>query len=144
MFAQAIGMSVILSFLVTEFLGLFTGGLISAGYLAFFLEQPYRLASTMLISIAIYFLTKLVSKFVILYGRRRFMLTVILSLICGWLFEEFSYYISMMSQDLRVIGYIIPGLIANDMMRQGIWRTILMTLLLAMVIRVVVTMGIFL
>ena len=38
MLQQAIGLSIILGFLSTELLGLFTGGLISAGYLAFYVE----------------------------------------------------------------------------------------------------------
>ena len=37
MLQQAIGLSILLGFLSTELLGLFTGGLVSAGYLAFFM-----------------------------------------------------------------------------------------------------------
>ena len=139
----AIGLSVILSFLLTEIFGLLTGGLISAGYLAFFVEQPYRILSTMIIAIAIYGLIKLAGRFIILHGRRRFMFAVLLSLVCGWLFEEFSYYISMVSQDLRVIGYIIPGLIANDMVKQGVIKTTCTTLLLALIIRLIIIAGIY-
>ena len=115
MLQQAIGLSIILGFLSTELPGIFTGGLVSAGYLAFFLEQPYRILSTLLLSLVVYGLTRLIGRVVILYGRRRFMLTVILGILLGWLYESQSYYISGISQDLRIIGYIIPGLVANDM-----------------------------
>ena len=142
MLQQAIGLSIILGFLSTELLGLFTGGLISAGYLAFYVEQPWRILSTLALSLVVYGLTKLIGRLVILYGRRRFMLTVILGLLLGWLYESCSYYISGISQDLRVVGYIIPGLLANDMCKQGIWRTVLMALLCALVIRLVMTAGI--
>lgn len=143
MLQQAIGLSIILGFLSTELLGIFTGGLISAGYLAFFLEQPYRILSTLLLSLVVYGLTRLIGRVVILYGRRRFMLTVILGILLGWLYESQSYYISGISQDLRIIGYIIPGLVANDMCKQGIWRTVLMILVCTLLIRLILTAGMF-
>ena len=144
MLQQAIGLSIIMGFLSTELLGLFTGGLISAGYLAFYVEQPYRILATLALSLVVYAATQLVSRAVILYGRRRFMLTVILGILLGWLYESHSYYISGISQDLRVIGYIIPGLLANDMCKQGIWRTVLMVLVCALLIRLILTAGMFL
>jgi len=36
---------------------------------------------------------------------------------------------------MRIVGYIIPGLIANDMLRQGAAKTIAMTLIAAALIR---------
>lgn len=144
MLQQAIGLSIILGFLSTELLGIFTGGLISAGYLAFYIEQPYRILSTIALSLVVYGITLLAGKLVILYGRRRFMLTVILGILLGWLYESMSYYFSGISQDLRIIGYIIPGLMANDMCKQGIWRTILMVLVCALLIRLIMTAGMYL
>ena len=143
MLQQAIGLSIILGFISTELLGLFTGGLVSAGYLAFFLEQPYRVASTLVLSLVVYGLTKLISKAVILYGRRRFMLTVILGILLGWIYESHAYYLNGISQDLRIIGYMIPGLLANDMCKQGVWRTVLMAMVCALLIRLILTVGMY-
>ena len=144
MLQQAIGLSIIMGFLSTELLGLFTGGLISAGYLAFYVEQPYRILSTLALALVADGLTLLIGRAVILYGRRRFMLTVILGILLGWLYESQAYYLSGISQDLRVIGYIIPGLLANDMCKQGIWRTVLMVLVCTLLIRLILTAGMFL
>lgn len=143
MLQQAIGLSIILGFISTELLGLFTGGLVSAGYLAFFLEQPYRVASTLMLSLVVYGLTKLIGKAVILYGRRRFMLTVILGILLGWVYESHAYYLNGISQDLRIIGYMIPGLLANDMCKQGAWRTVLMAMVCALLIRLILTVGMY-
>ena len=143
MLQQAIGLSIILGFISTELLGLFTGGLVSAGYLAFFLEQPYRVASTLVLSLAVYGLTKLIGKAVILYGRRRFMLTVILGILLGWVYESHAYYLNGISQDLRIIGYMIPGRLANDMCKQGAWRTVLMAMVCALLIRLILTVGMY-
>ena len=143
MLQQAIGLSIILGFISTELLGLFTGGLVSAGYLAFFLEQPYRVASTLVLSLVVYGLMKLIGKAVILYGRRRFMLTVILGILLGWIYESHAYYLNGISQDLRIIGYMIPGLLANDMCKQGVWRTVLMAMVCALLIRLILTVGMY-
>ena len=131
----AIGLSIILGFLSVEFLGLFTGGLVSAGYLAFYMDQPWRLASTLLLSVVIHLITLGLQKIVIIYGRRRFMVTVLLSLIGTWLLEKGLYgNLGSLELDIRVVGFIIPGLIANDMFKQGILRTILGVSILAVVV----------
>ncbi|MBR0521309.1 MAG: hypothetical protein IJJ95_08260, partial [Spirochaetales bacterium] len=88
MLHKAIGISIILGFLFSEFLGIATGGLVSAGYMAFFMATPARIISTLVLSMAIYFLTILLQKFIIIYGRRRFMVVVLLSLIGTWLVEQ--------------------------------------------------------
>lgn len=141
MLQTSIALSIILGFLSSEFLGLTAGGLITPGYLAFYVEQPYRIITTMALAIATYALVRLMSRFVILYGRRRFMATVLISLIATWFFEKSFYYASAIAQDMRIIGYIIPGLIANDMLRQGIIKTAGMALLIALIIRLILLSG---
>ena len=70
-------------------------------------------------------------------------INVILGILLGWLYESCSYYISGISQDLRVVGYIIPGLLANDMCKQGAWRTVLMAMVCALLIRLILTVGMY-
>ncbi|HWR12263.1 MAG TPA: poly-gamma-glutamate biosynthesis protein PgsC [Rectinemataceae bacterium] len=138
MLQESIGLSIILGFLASEFLGLSAGGLVSPGYLAFYLEQPLRLLSTMGLAIIIYFLVRILQRFMIIYGRRRFMAAVLLSLIGTWVFERVFFYADAIGEDIRVIGYIIPGLIANDMLKQGVAKTAAMVLLVAVIVRLVV------
>ena len=143
MLQESIGLSVILGFLSSEFLGISAGGLVSPGYLAFYLEQPLRLFSTTLLSIVIYLLIRLLQHFVIIFGRRRFMAAVLFSLIGTWVFEQAFFYTDMLGQDLRIIGYIVPGLIANDMLKQGVGKTLAMVLVVAILIRIVMLVVIF-
>lgn len=82
-------------------------------------------------------LVRLISGWLIVFGRRRFVLTILLSFAASWLFEQFAYRINLIPQDFRIIGYLIPGLIANDMVRQGIIKTLLALLLSAAAIRLV-------
>lgn len=137
MLAESIGLSVILGFLANEFLGVSAGGLVSPGYLAFYLDQPIRLASTLVLSAAIYGTVRLLQRFMIIYGKRRFLATMLLGLIGTWLFERLLFPSVPIGQDIRTIGYIIPGLIANDMLRQGPIKTSLLVLLAAALVRLI-------
>ncbi len=136
MYDVAIALSVLLSFALYEGFGLLTGGMVSAGYLCLYLEQPLRIVSTLLLALLVYLLTRLISRFVIVYGRRRFMLTLVLGLVFGWLVEKFLLGLAIIPQDIRIIGHVVPGLIANDMYKQGIFRTLLAVMLSGALLRV--------
>ena len=143
MLHKAIGISIILGFLFSEFLGIATGGLVSAGYMAFFMASPARIISTLVLSMVIYFLTILLQKFIIIDGRRRFMVVVLLSLIGTWLVEQvFFKYLGFIGQDVRMVGFIIPGLIANDMFKQGVVKTLAAVTILSVIIRLIILSGI--
>ena len=141
MLHAAVALSILLGFIFTEFLGVLTGGMISAGYLAFYLEQPFRIASTLILAILVFCSVKVLSNYLILFGRRRFMLTVILGLLLSALIEKAFILMTDINQDMRIIGYIIPGLIANDMMKQGIIKTLIMVLLVSGIIWMVMHAG---
>ena len=143
MLRESIGLSIILGFLASEFLGISAGGLVSPGYLAFFIEQPLRLLSTIVLSVIIYLGIRLAQRFMIIFGRRRFMAAVLMSLAGTWIFEQLFFYANVVSQDIRIVGYIVPGLIANDMLKQGPIKTILMLLLVSAVVRLVLMAAIF-
>lgn len=138
MYDIAISLSVLLSFGLYEAFGLLSGGMVSAGYLCLFLEQPLRIVTTLVLAVIVYLLTRLVSRFVILYGRRRFMLTIVLSLIFAWVIEQFLLGIALIPQDIRIIGHVVPGLIANDMYKQGVPRTLLGVLVVSALARLLV------
>ncbi len=143
MLQYAIGLSVIFSLLSTEIFGLYSGGMISAGYLAFYLEQPLRIVTTLVVSLCIYGLTSLFSRFMILTGRRRFSLSIVLGLILGVFVNRFVFMLDI-AQDLRLIGSIIPSLIANDMYKQGWLKTVLSLLLNTFLVRLVLFAGMYL
>jgi len=42
--------------------------------------------------------------------------------------------------DARVIGHIVPGLIANEAMSQGVAPTVAMTLMVAVVVRLILAL----
>lgn len=125
MYETAIAFSVLISFVLSDTLGLLTGGMISAGYLSLYVLEPLRLAATLLLAVLLFFAARGLSHITILYGRRRFMLLIVLSLLAAWLLERGGLSrVLALPQDIRVIGRIVPGLIANDMYKQGILRTL--------------------
>ena len=141
MLFSTVALSVILSFLVTELTGLLTGGMVSAGYLAFYFSEPMRILSTFLLSALIALILRLSREFLILYGRRRFMLSILLSILFVYALEKAYFIMSPLSLDLRVIGYIIPGLIANDMGKQGIIRTSLALIIVIALVKLLSILG---
>ena len=127
-----IGIGMVLSLFLTETLGVTAGGIIVPGYIAMNLESPERLVITFGVSIITFLLIKLLSRYIMVYGKRR----LVLALLIGFLLGYLSRSENMITADLgttefMVIGNIIPGLIANWMDRQGVLRTISTVLITA-------------
>ena len=123
MIYQAIGIGMAVSFAFYEVVGFSPGGMVVPGYIALFLNQPLRILITLVVALLTYFAIILLSNYIILYGRRRFFFTVITGFLLKWLIEEMIVQMPISGIDLRSIGYIIPGLIANEIRRQGILPT---------------------
>jgi poly-gamma-glutamate biosynthesis protein PgsC/CapC len=135
----AILLGIVSSFLYTELTGYLAGGLVSSGYLALFLGQPLRLAATFAIAALARILVGFLSRKMIIYGRRRFMALVLAGMALSWAWETFAGFLPLPGSDMRIIGFIVPGLIANDMWKQGCGKTILSSLFVAAAVRAILT-----
>jgi len=131
----SIGIGLIVGFIFTELTGLYAGGLVVPGYLALYLDQPFRIIATFLVALVAYGIVWAISNLIAIYGRRRFMACVIAGFWLGWFLNRAGISITAGGPELRAIGYIIPGLIANDIARQGAVRTFLSVLLVSAVVR---------
>ncbi|MDD7201441.1 MAG: poly-gamma-glutamate biosynthesis protein PgsC [Sphaerochaetaceae bacterium] len=112
-------LSIVFGCLYTELTGLLTGGLVSAGYLSMHLSNPVRIATTVAVSFVTYLCVLGLSQLLIVYGRRRFVLCLLIGMVLSALPG-----MAPLSLDVRVIGLVVPGLIANDMVRQGPVKTL--------------------
>jgi len=112
----AIGIGMLVGLLFSEYLGVMGGGVIVPGYFALHLQDLPSVFITFFISIITFFFISFLSKYLLIYGRRRVILSLLLAFLIGLLFREFIH--------LEYIGFIIPGLIASWMDKQGILRTI--------------------
>jgi poly-gamma-glutamate biosynthesis protein PgsC/CapC len=127
----AIAIGIAVSILFYEKQNLVPGGVIVPGYVALTLDRPYMLLSTFAAAIVTLFLIKWLSSYLVLFGRRKFSLMMLLSFAVGWALQSFVAVVLTAWQVpsvgptaiFQVIGFIIPGLVANSMERQGITKT---------------------
>jgi len=125
MIVSAFGLGILLGFIFFELTGLTAGGIVVPGYVALYLNEPDRILATLFIALLTYGVIQLLAKVMILYGRRRFLLAILVGFLFRGITDTLNIQIPETGWDLHVIGYIIPGLIANEFFRQGVIKTIL-------------------
>jgi gamma-polyglutamate biosynthesis protein CapC len=134
----AIGIGLAVSLLMSELFGLASAGLVVPGYLALYLDQPARLAATIAVASLTWCTVRFgLARLVVLYGRRRFAVTVLTGYLLNAALEQLVLVLPTASLELRAIGYIVPGLIANTALSQGLVVTLGMTFLVAALVRLV-------
>ncbi|NLL49118.1 MAG: poly-gamma-glutamate biosynthesis protein PgsC [Firmicutes bacterium] len=137
MITQAMGLGLVLSFIFTEVVGLSAGGLIVPGYLAIYWDNPPRLGATLVVALLTYLIVRILSSFTILYSRRRFIATILIGFLVGWGLDMVLLRAPAGYQDVRAIGFVISGLIANDMVKQGVVNTVLSILFITTMVRLI-------
>ena len=90
-----------------------------------------EIVTTFLIGIVTYYIVYFMSKYLLIYGRRRLILCLLLGFLIGYIIR---LSISEINFDINYIGFIIPGLIASWMDRQGIVRTMSVILIVASIV----------
>ncbi len=136
MFEVAIGLGVLISLFFLETFGAAAGGIVVAGYVAMSLHHPITILATLSISLIVFMIVKFLGNFMFIYGRRRMVITVLLGFIIGWMARYYGVFANLSSDySVNVIGFIIPGLIANSMERQGIVKTLSIMFVAAVIVR---------
>ncbi|EMI40690.1 poly-gamma-glutamate biosynthesis protein PgsC [Rhodopirellula sp. SWK7] len=141
--ALSIGIGLVVSLLFTEAFGLSVGGMIVPGYLALSFDQPLTVVATIIAALLTAWLVHEVDRYAILFGRRRVVLTMVfgfavaatlravlemvwpgmsLSLTGGVAMDPASSMGWM--QNMTVIGFVIPGLVALWIARSGVVQTL--------------------
>lgn len=138
----SVGLGLVVSLVFSELFGLAAGGMVVPGYFALFLHQPFVVALTLVASLLTFFVVHLIAQFIIVYGRRR----TVLMILVGYLMQTFletalSGSLFQLRVDhgieISVIGYIIPGLVAIWMDRQGILETLSTLVSASVVVRLI-------
>jgi poly-gamma-glutamate biosynthesis protein PgsC/CapC len=144
--SASIGIGLAVSLMFSEMFGLAAGGMVVPGYIALYLNRPVNVILTILAALLTFFVVKSLSTFIIVYGKRRTVLMIVIGYLVRGLFaliplwqSERLYELSMTFGDVTanfdVIGYVIPGLIAIWMDRQGVWETLAALITSAVVVR---------
>ncbi len=123
--------TLLIGFLVSmgfyELTGIYPGGIVVPGLLALYLPDPLRLAGTAAAALASLGVFRLLSARMILFGRRRFF---VLAMTAGLLSAASAAAIPSLfpaTPDLRAIGLVVPGLLANTCQKQGVVKTLAAT-----------------
>lgn len=132
----AVGLGMMLNLLLTETIGLAAGGVVVPGYIALNLHRPDMLMSTIIISLATYLFVRLLSHFILLYGRRLLIVSIIIGYLLGYVTKVYpAISLDTVNFDITTVGFVVPGLIAYWMERQGILETISTMIIAAIIVR---------
>lgn len=137
MAAVSIVVSIVFGFLFGEATGWLSGGLVAPGYFALYVDQPLRILMTWIAAMLALLVVKLLSRVTILFGRRRFMAFILTGILAGALLDALTGWLFVGTPEMRAIGYVVPGLIANDSWKQGPWRTLLASAVITLATRTV-------
>jgi poly-gamma-glutamate biosynthesis protein PgsC/CapC len=136
MVEAAVGIGLVMSLIFSETLGLAAGGMVVPGYLALMIHEPFRIIGTVACALLTLGTLKLLSRYILIYGRRR----IVIAVLVGFCFGSISRDLliargATANVDLRAIGFVIPGLIANWMERQGVVQTLCVMTTTAVLVR---------
>jgi poly-gamma-glutamate biosynthesis protein PgsC/CapC len=137
MMGESVTIGVVAGFLFTELTGWLPGGIVVPGYFAMFVDRPWRILVTYAMAGATMLTVRFLSTRMILFGRRRFMALVLIGMVYGWFVGLFLAWMPPLGTDLRSIGYIVPGLIANDAWKQGFFKTCLASIAVTLLVKLV-------
>lgn len=139
MLIESVGIGMFLSLLLTETIGLAAGGIVVPGYIALVLHRPAQVVSTIGVGIVTYLIVRLLSSYLIIYGRR----LLIVSILVGYLIAYFTKIsppisINTVAIDIETVGFVIPGLIAYWIARQGIIPTLAAMIIVSSLVRFII------
>lgn len=129
---------IVVSLLFSELTQLSPGGIIVPAYFAMYLYQPQRLVSTFVVAILSVLILRGFSRVMILYGRRKFALFLLTGMAIKAAIDAAYRHGAPIWGGLSLsIGWLVPGLLAKDMEKQGVILTSLCLFVCALLIRVI-------
>jgi len=121
-------LGIVVSTIIYKRTGLTLGGVIICGYLALFVGQPLHIIVTLTIAYLTYQIVyKILQKRFMLNGRKLFEIEILVGLVFQVLWIIVIRLFRTTNIDLTIlygIGFVLPGVIAHDMGRQGARNTI--------------------
>lgn len=138
MLTTALVIGVVVSRILTELIGLTPGGIIVPGYVAMLLDRPAALAAFVIIALLTYGFVRALSSHLMLYGSRRFTVTVLIGLTLAAGAQWIGPNLNVPYVEWAGLGFIVPGLLAHQFDRQGIVPTLLVLAIAAPLVRILV------
>lgn len=117
-------LGVIVSIIFFEITDISPGGIIVPGLMVLYIQEPERMVYTVIVAVITYYVVKFLSKYLIIFGKRRFVVMIFVSILINFILDMILGFTSANMINISIIGYTIAGLIANDIHKQGLRRTI--------------------
>ena len=114
----------LISLAIIGLTGVYPGGIIVPSYLVLFITDPQRIVGTLVAALLTLLVYLLVSRWLILFGRRRFVFLILVGGIWAIVWRLWFPALFPLSVEFTTIGWVIPGLIANHFERQGVLVTL--------------------
>jgi len=121
MYHEVVVVGVAVSLLFSELTGLSPAGLVVPGYIALSLQTPRRVVYTLMIALLSWAAARLLGRWTILYGRRRFTVLILLS----FCVNATVLHAGVLPYNPGMIGVLVPGIIANEVEKQGVLKSML-------------------
>ena len=121
MYHEIVVAGVAISLIFAELTGLSPAGLIVPGYIALSMQTPHRVVYTLAVAVAAWGCARLLSRWMILYGRRRFAVLVLLA----FAIDTAVSSLGLLPYDPGLIGVLVPGIMAQEMEKQGLVKSLL-------------------
>lgn len=122
---ELIIISLLVSIIFSDVMNIIPGGIIIPLYFVLYLHDLVKITATVITSVLCVFIIRFLSRYTILYGRRKFTMYIIIGIIIKIIFTYIYFGNSYMFYNLSMtIGYVVPGVLGRVMERQGIIKTL--------------------
>jgi poly-gamma-glutamate biosynthesis protein PgsC/CapC len=124
MIVETLLIGLVLALLWAEIMDISPGGIIVPGYFALYLDRPLRAAASLAVALLTLAIYRFLARRLIFFGRRRFVLMVLVGAVLSqaWLLVLPRLFAAPV--ELRVIGWVIPGILASSLARQKVLPTL--------------------
>lgn len=126
---------IVVSLLVEELSGVSTGGLIVPAVVASHLEELDILLYLFLISFITYLIVdKVLTKYMILYGKRKFTFFILVAILLKLIFDQLYPLLPFAVVTFRGLEIIAPALLASAYAKQGVKFTLPTAILAGLIV----------
>jgi poly-gamma-glutamate biosynthesis protein PgsC/CapC len=96
--------ALLISLAFTALTGIYPGGIIVPSYLVLFIDEPARIAGTLIAALLTMAVYRLSCRWLILFGRRRFVFLILVGGMLAFFWQQLFPAIFPVSLEFRVIG----------------------------------------
>ena len=118
-----LSLGLVVSLILYDRLWIAAGGVVVPGYTAYLLDKPVLLVTSLAAGFAAYLMLAGLGRYSILYGRRRFVIAILMGLLANLVVLHALRYAVGKPIAIPGFGYVMPGLLASWLDKQGIVAT---------------------